>query len=156
MDYYIYPNKCILCDNRAKQKHILCTQCFIIYKEYMHEEWFLELVKLQRIQKVIDRNEHYNLPFNIETCLQGKQISNESLSKKNKGKQRIDYRVIQRVLDIYDNSAEDVLLNKSARIITYRQLSKQSKVALTTCYFIIKRYRKQPQEVNNVYNKEPQ
>jgi hypothetical protein len=52
---------CCVCDNRASKNSKFCKDCVIIYTEVENEEWFLDLCKLMKKQRLIDSMERYTL-----------------------------------------------------------------------------------------------
>lgn len=52
---------CCVCDNRASKGSQFCKDCVLIYTEVENEEWFKDLCKLMKKQRMIDQMERYTL-----------------------------------------------------------------------------------------------
>lgn len=52
---------CCVCDNRSIKGSKFCKDCVLIYTEVENEEWFLDLCKLMKKQRLIDSMERYVL-----------------------------------------------------------------------------------------------
>jgi len=52
---------CCVCDNRAAKGSQFCKDCVLIYTEVENEEWFKDLCKLMKKQRMIDQMERYTL-----------------------------------------------------------------------------------------------
>lgn len=136
-----YTNTCILCDTKIPSKYTLCANHFRLYKNYMHELWFIELMTLQRAQYTIDKLENFNIPYNKFVDLSGNYTVDFLQYKKRKGRPSTDLKIVEKILDIYDNSIEDVLQKKRKRAITINELSCLVSLPTGTVYDIIKKYR---------------
>ena len=52
---------CCVCDNRAAKGSQFCKDCVLIYTEVENEEWFKDLCRLMKKQRMIDQMERYTL-----------------------------------------------------------------------------------------------
>ena len=52
---------CSVCDNRAAKGSQFCKDCVLIYTKVEHEEWFKDLCRLMKKQRMIDQMERYTL-----------------------------------------------------------------------------------------------
>lgn len=72
------------------------------------------------------------------------QAKPELLSKRNIGRPATDWRIIQRILELYDYSVEETELKKRTRPLSLRALAKHinHKVSYLTVRTILRTYRK--------------
>lgn len=107
MRMYQYTTTCILCPTKIKPSHVLCKPCYKLYSDQMNEDWFKEIMNIQRRQDYIDKRENKGLPYYTQTDMYG-VIQTKGLDhKKNVGKPKTQWNIIERVLDIFDTSIEN-------------------------------------------------
>lgn len=99
---------CTLCDSKVSPSKQLCDECYKAYSQYKHEDWFIAVDSMQVKQDSIDKNERYELPFNSSVNSSGVQEEHIYRLKRNVGKPRIDWYIVNTVLDIYDSNRADV------------------------------------------------
>jgi hypothetical protein len=140
----LYNKTCVLCDTRIKSSHRLCNQHFNEYRERMNEPWFQALAKEQSRQDTIDKHERYCLPYNSTTDIYGVYTAPELLSKRDVGRPSTDWRIVDKVLKIYDASVEDVKEGKALRPKSLRTIARElhNKIGYVTVRNILKEYRK--------------
>jgi len=126
-------NTCVLCDRKILPKYRLCTEHFREYGDQLHTEWFMFLLTEQKKQDVIDRLERYNFPYGRSTDIYGSRSDIELLSKRKVGRPATDWRIIDKVLKVYDDSLEEVLDNKVARIKSLRQMARDLNGIIDHC-----------------------
>lgn len=138
-----YTRTCILCDTLIPSKYRLCSEHFIKYKNVMNERWFIVLAESQKTQDEINRRESYSLPYSQSTDLHGTYKSSELLSKRNIGRPETNWIIVNKVLEIYDMSIEDFLLNKVPRVKSLRTIAKELNNVIDHCTVrnIIRAYR---------------
>lgn len=148
----IYTKTCVLCDTKIKSSHRLCSQHFSEYRDQMTEDWFIALSQEQSRQDTIDRYESYCLPYNSATNIYGVQDSPELLSKREVGRPSTDWRIVDKVLQIYDASVEDVKEGKAARPKSLRAIARllDNKIGYVTVRNILKEYRKKDIKVATI------
>lgn len=140
----IYTKTCILCDIRIKSSHRLCSIHFSAYKDKMTEDWFIALAQEQSRQDTIDRHESYCLPYNSYTNIYGVHDAPELLSKRDVGRPSTDWRLVDKVLQIYDASVEDANEGKIARPKSLRAIARElnNRIGYVTIRNILREYRK--------------
>lgn len=140
----IYTKTCVLCDTRIKSSHRLCSQHFAEYRDQMDEPWFKALAQEQSRQDTIDKHESYCLPYNSTTDIYGVYKAPELLSKRDVGRPSTDWRIVDKVLRIYDESVEDVKEGKAIRPKSLRTIAREldNKIGYVTVRNILKEYRK--------------
>jgi len=121
----LYVRTCVLCDEKIKSQHKLCKRHFIDYGDQINTPWFIELASQQKKQDDIDRRERFQLPFYSETNLQGEYNAPELLSKRDVGRPSTDWRIVDKVLKIYDASLEQVELGTAIRVKPLRQIARE-------------------------------
>lgn len=52
--------RCLFCDERRKSSDFLCLKCRTLYGPYSKEEWFSELIDMEKKQRKITRTESTN------------------------------------------------------------------------------------------------
>jgi len=109
----------------------------------MDEPWFIALAQEQAKQDVIDRHESYRLPYYSATNIYGIHEAPELLSKRDVGRPSTDWRIVDKVLQIYDSSVEDVNEGKAARPKSLRTIAREldNKIGYVTVRNILKEYR---------------
>lgn len=137
---------------KIKSSHRLCSQHFNEYRDRMTEEWFIALTKEQSIQDAIDRHESYSLPYTSATDIYGVQDTPELLSKKDVGRPSTDWRIVDKVLQIYDSSVQDVLEGKAVRTKSLRVIARElhNTIGYVTVRNILKEYRKKDIKVATI------
>lgn len=140
MQYY---RTCVLCETKIKSSHRLCSKHYPDYKEHMHEPWFEALANEQQRQDDIDRREGFVLPYNSATDIYGQQESPQLLVKRNVGRPATDWRIVERVLRLYDASLEQFELKQTKRVKSLRTLANEVGNVVDHCTVrnIIKTYR---------------
>lgn len=140
----LYRKTCILCDVKIKSSHRLCATHFTQYKDQIEEPWFKALAIEQSIQDTIDRYESYCLPYYSATNIYGVHESPELLSKREVGRPSTDWRIVDKVLNIYDSSVEDVNEGKAIRPKSLRAIAREldNRIGYVTVRNILKEYRK--------------
>lgn len=138
-----YSRTCVLCTEKIPSTRKLCTHCFAQYKDQMHEQWFEALAREQAKQDIIDRRERYNIPYGSTTDIYGIQAKPELLAKRNIGRPPTDWRIIQRILELYDQSLEDIVYKKRTRPLSLRAIAAEidGKVSYLTVRTILRSYR---------------
>lgn len=141
----LYRKTCVLCDQKIRASYKLCTQHFIQYKDQMHEPWFIALAEAQQKQDQIDKYESYGLPYHSATDIYGKYTAPELLSKRDVGRPSTDWRIIEKVLCLYDQSIDDVRLKHAIRPASLRAIAKalDNKIGYVTIRNILLEYRKE-------------
>lgn len=136
---------CVLCDKKIRASYRLCTAHYAQYGDMMSQEWFKELAKAQAKQDEIDRLEAYEVPYHSSTTSTGEASKLELLSRKNVGRPATDWRIVDKVLQIYDTSVDQVELGLSPRIKSLRLIAHEVGNSIDHCTVrnILKVYRKQ-------------
>jgi len=144
----IYNKTCVLCDEKIKPSHRLCTAHYKEYKEQMDEPWFKALADCQQRQDEIDRHEGYCLPYGSSTDIYGVYEAPELLAKRDVGRPSTDWRIVDRVLRIYDESVEMVRDGKLARPKSLRAIARElgNAVGYVTVRNILREYRSKEKE----------
>ncbi len=144
----LYTKTCILCDTKIKSSYRLCSQHFTEYRDRMDEPWFKALAEEQSRQDTIDRRESYRLPYYSATDIHGTYNSPELLSKRDVGRPSTDWRIVDKVLQIYDDSVADVREGKTIRTKSLRAIAREvgSVVGYVTVRNILREYR------NDIYH----
>lgn len=139
----IYNKTCVLCDEKVKPSQRLCNVHYREYKDQMDEPWFKALAECQQKQDEIDRHEGYCLPYGSRTDIYGVYDEPELLSKRDVGRPNTDWRVVDKVLKIYDASVEDVKEGKALRPKSLRAIARELNniVGYVTVRNILKEYR---------------
>lgn len=143
-----YLKTCVLCDEKIKSQHKLCKKHFTEYGDQVNEKWFIEIALQQKKQDDIDRRERFQLPFYSETNLHGEYKAPELLSKRDVGRPNTDWRIVDKILKIYDVSLENVELGLVTRVKSLRQIAREVKetigvqIGYVTCRNILLEYRK--------------
>lgn len=140
----LYHKTCVLCDTKIKSSHRLCSLHFTQYRGQVDEPWFKALAAEQSVQDTIDRHESYCLPYYSATNLYGVHEAPELLSKRDVGRPSTDWRIVDKVLQIYDSSVADVNEGKAIRPKSLRAIARQldNKIGYVTVRNILKEYRK--------------
>ncbi len=109
----------------------------------MQEPWFKALSKEQSRQDEIDRYEGYSLPFNSAADIYGLQAAPELLTKRDVGRPSTDWRLIEQVLRIYDESVEAVREGRLQRPKSLRAIARElgNKLGYVTVRNILLEYR---------------
>lgn len=98
---------CVLCENSTlSPKHKLCTKCYREHGAFIHSDWFEELVVLQRRQDIIDSKESYFLAPTSQSFVTGSADIPIVSSSKNIGRPPTDWRLVNEVLRLYDESVD--------------------------------------------------
>jgi len=141
----LYTKTCVLCDQKIKSSHRLCSLHFREYRNQTTEDWFIALVEEQSRQDTIDRYERYSLPYSSATDIHGIYTAPELLSKRDVGRPSTDWRIVDKVLAIYDSSFEDVKEGKAIRTKSLRAIAKEigGVVGYVTIRNILKEYRRE-------------
>lgn len=113
---------CVLCDKRIRTTYKLCRECYKEYGGYIHEPWFKELSKLQAQQDRIDILESTDLE--APAAINSGEVPNITV-KKDIGRPKTDWRVVNKVLEIYDNDREKVLSGDKKRPLSLRSIAKE-------------------------------
>ena len=139
----IYYKTCVLCDTKIKSSHRLCNQHFMEYRDQMDEPWFIAIAAEQAKQDMIDRRESYCLPYHSSTNLYGVHEAPQLLAKRDVGRPSTDWRIVDKVLCIYDASVADVVEGKATRPKSLRAIAKElgNVVGYVTVRNILKEYR---------------
>jgi hypothetical protein len=118
----------------------------------MTEDWFIALSQEQSRQDTIDRHESYCLPYNSSTNIYGVHEAPELLSKREVGRPSTDWRIVDKVLQIYDASVEDVHEGKIARPKSLRSIAREldNQIGYVTVRNILKEYRKKNIKVDTI------
>jgi hypothetical protein len=118
----------------------------------MDEPWFKALAEEQSKQDTIDRHESYRLPYYSATNMYGVYEAPELLSKRDVGRPSTDWRIVDKVLQIYDSSVEDVNEGKAVRPKSLRAIAKEldNKIGYVTVRNILKEYRKKDIKVATI------
>ena len=122
-----YIRTCVLCDEKIRSQHKLCRVHFRDYGDQINEPWFIEIAQQQKKQDDIDRRERFQLPFYSETDLHGEYKAPELLSKRDVGRPSTDWRIVDKVLKIYDESLEQVEIGNALRVKSLRQIAREVK-----------------------------
>lgn len=140
----IYYKTCVLCDIKIKSSHRLCTAHFVEYKDQMDQPWFIALAEEQAKQDAIDKREGYCLPYHSATNMYGVYEAPQLLAKRDVGRPSTDWRIVDKVLQIYDASVEDVREGKALRPKSLRAIAKElgNKIGYVSVRNILKEYRK--------------
>lgn len=98
----------------------------------MHTEWFQELESLQRRQDEIDRQEYQLLDYTNSSTIVGTIADKPVVGKKSVGRPATDWRLEQKVLDLFDESIEQGnrlslrtiagILNNKVKYLTVRRI----------------------------------
>ena len=133
---------CIFCDEKIRPTHVLCGKHYI-YKQYADTEWFKELVRLQARQDTISRHEVADIPFTSATTIRAEQPEMRYQVKKEVGRPATDWRIVKQILQLYDQSLEDVKQGRVKRKKSLRTLAKEVhyRIGYYTVRNIIKKYR---------------
>lgn len=91
----------------------------------MDEEWFIALAEEQSRQDIIDKHERFSLPYGSTTNVYGVYEAPELLSKREIGRPSTDWRIVDKVLQIYDTSVQDMLEGKTTRVKSLRSIAKE-------------------------------
>lgn len=128
---------------KIKSSHRLCNKHFTEYRDQMNEPWFIALLEEQSKQDVIDRHESYCLPWYSSTNLYGVYEAPQLLAKRDVGRPSTDWRIVDKVLRIYDASVEDVVEGKAIRPKSLRAIAKEMNnvIGYVTVRNILKEYR---------------
>lgn len=101
---------CALCDNKIPHNHVVCPTHYKEYALYKNEQWFIELVKMQRKQAEIDRKE----------CVTIHKLSENSLStylgNLSTGKNKHNKDII---IELYNKGMRPVDIAKELRLNRY-------------------------------------
>jgi hypothetical protein len=116
------------------------------------EPWFIALTQEQSRQDTIDRHESYCLPYNSTTNIYGVYEAPELLSKRDVGRPSTDWRIVDKVLQIYDASVEDVKEGRIARPKSLRAIARElnNRIGYVTVRNILKEYRKKDIKVATI------
>jgi len=83
----------------------------------MHEPWFKELAQAQARQDTIDHYESYSLSFGATVDIDGiSENDTKLLSKKSIGRPATDWRIVNKVLTVYDKNIIEVEENNGRKI----------------------------------------
>jgi hypothetical protein len=133
-----------LCERFISPKYRLCTQHFREYKDQMHEPWFKELAQAQSRQDVIDFYEGYSLSFGATVDIEGTHSADvKLLSKKNIGRPATDWRIVNKVLLLFDQNTTDVEENNARKLSLRTMATLVGGVDHCTVRNILNRYRPQ-------------
>jgi hypothetical protein len=134
---------CLLCDLHIKSSYRLCKQHFIEYHQYMNEPWFKALIEEDQKQEQINRYEGYRLPYNSPVDIHGAQDMPELLLKRAIGRPSTDWMIVNRVLEIYDQSVENVKLGIERQVISLRAIARRldNVIGYVTVRNILREYR---------------
>jgi len=113
---------CILCDTKIQSSYKLCRACYAAYRAYVDTPWFKELAKLQAVQDRISQIE--NADIETPTALHVSAQPDIEI-KKDIGRPRTDWQIVNKVLEIYDNDRELVLNGERARPLSLRAIAKE-------------------------------
>jgi len=132
---------CILCPAKIPVRDYqkkLCFPCYKEYSHYMNEPWFLELEVMQKRQDAIDLRELELIEIAHDTNITGKH-EHHVRSPTRSGRLVTDWRLEQKVLDLFDESLEN------GKRISLRAISKalDYKVKYVTVRRILLDYRKE-------------
>src|SRR5688572_29292887 len=125
---------CVLCPNKIAAYQKLCYKCYAAYKQYMNTEWFKDLVIMETKQDQINSREHILFDHTAVTAVEGKIRPFTNPSKL--GRPTTSPKVIDNVLDIYDN-----YLETHKKKLATRKIAKMldNKVSYETVRAIIKK-----------------
>lgn len=113
---------CLLCHRRIRPTHTLCVLHFKEYRTSMHEPWFKALLEEQRIQDSIDKIERDTLPQdNTRSSYTVTPI--HTIGKQGSGRST-DWRIVDRILRLYDDSQAMVQQHKRTKPLSLRALEK--------------------------------
>lgn len=131
-----YTRTCVLCDTKIKASQRLCTAHYKEYGTATDEPWFKELLRQQKRQDAIDRLERHSLPTTSSVNVYGDYTPPELLSKRPVGRPATDWRIVNKILAVYDDSVDTKpkSLRKIARAV-------DNKVDHCTVRNILKTYR---------------
>lgn len=113
---------CVLCSRQIRTIYKLCKDCYTHYGSYINEPWFKELSKLQAQQDKIDLIE--NTDLEAPAALFMGEAPNITI-KKDIGRPKTDWRIINKVLEIYDRDREMVLNGEKKRPLSLRAMAKE-------------------------------
>ena len=143
---------CVLCDTKIKSSYKLCSLHFSEYRDQMNTPWFLALAEEQTRQDTIDKHEHYCLPYWSTTNIYGIHEATELLSKREVGRPSTDWRIVDKVLQIYDSSVEDVKEGIALRPKSLRAIARELNncIGFVTVRNILREYRKKDIKVATI------
>lgn len=133
---------CILCGKSIHVTYKLCKHCYKQYHMYMHEPWFLELARLEKIQNKINDMEPYSISDAVLTEI---DQPDAQVVKNPVGRPAIDWRIVESILKIYDEDIDHITRNNLKRKpISYRSIARLlgNKVSYLTIREYIRKYRK--------------
>ena len=141
----LYTKTCALCDTKIKSSHRLCGIHFTQYRDQINENWFKALCEEQTRMDIIDRRESYSLPYGSSTNIYGIYEAPELLSKKDVGRPSTDWRIVDKVLQIYDFSVQDVKEGKAIRPKSLRAIAKEigNTIGYVSVRNILREYRRE-------------
>jgi hypothetical protein len=116
---------CILCPNRIQTMYKLCRVCYKEYHQYTDTPWFKELVKMQIKQDRIDSLENGDIDMHGSVAIDGLPEKPSITVKREIGRPKTDWRIVQRVLDIYDDDREKVIQGKKVKPLSLRAIARE-------------------------------
>jgi hypothetical protein len=88
-------------------------------------DWFKELVKMQVRQDRIDALENGDIDMHGSVAIDGLPEKPSITVKRDIGRPRTDWRIVQRVLDIYDEDRELVIQGKKVKPLSLRAIARE-------------------------------
>lgn len=124
---------CVLCDRQIRTTYKLCHECFKEYSEFVQEPWFKEIARLQAQQDKIDKFENTDLDAPAAQLIG--DTPNITI-KKDIGRPKTDWRIVNKVLEIYDRDREQVLNGEKKKPLSLRAMAREINEAVG--YFTVR------------------
>lgn len=121
----------------------LCKDCYKAYNQYTDTDWFKELVRMQTQQDRIDILESGDIELQGTVSIHGTIPAPSITVRKEIGRPRTDWRIVQKVLDIYDEDREQIAQGDKRKPLSLRAIAKRidNAVGYFTVRTILKQYR---------------
>jgi len=129
---------CVMCFEPIPYYQTLCRVCYEPYKAHMQEAWFIELVKMQRLQDAINTREVHYIPYNEYTDEQGRYMPKVVSEPKGRGRPPKSYIIKNLVLQIYDQHNGNISLR---RLSTHIEATYHHKINKDTINTLLKKHR---------------
>ena len=88
------------------------------------EPWFKELTRMQTLQDRIDRMESGDIELHGAVDISGISDAPKITVKKDIGRPRTDWRIVKRVLDIYDADREAIAQGLKTKPLSLRAIAR--------------------------------
>lgn len=111
----------------------------------MDTDWFIALAEAQARQDTINSRERWMIPYHSAVNIHGLSEAPELLSKREVGRPSTDWRIVDKVLQIYDSSVEDVKEGKTLRPKSLRAIAREmdNVIGYVSVRNILREYRKE-------------